>query len=150
MPRSPDVGVGTAVLIFNDQGQLLLMKRAGAHWADHWSVPGGWLDRTDTSSEQAVIREAFEEVDLCLSRADRFTWTTEDNPEIGCRTITLYHMAGPESWAGEPRIMEPHKCSELHWVYRDQLPEKMFPGSREVIQNFPDQTLFRNSTEDVP
>lgn len=145
MPRSLDVGVGTAVLIFNHFGQLLILKRAGAHWADYWSVPGGWVDRTDTSTALAVIREALEEAGLIVSSVDNYTWSCEDNPEIDCRTVTLYHIAHAGTWTGEARIMEPNKCSELRWVYRDELPEKMFPGSREVILGVPDYTVFRNS-----
>lgn len=142
MPRSLDVSVGTAVLIFNDLGQLLILKRAGAHWAGYWSVPGGWIDRPDTSTELSAIREAEEEVGLLLRDATKYTWSTEDNPEIGCRTVTLYHVAHAGTWAGTPRIMEPTKCSEIRWVYRDQLPENMFPGSREVILGFPDYSVF--------
>lgn len=145
MPRSLDVGVGTAVLILNDLGQLLILKRAGAHWADYWSVPGGWIDRPDNSTESALIREVEEEVGLLLRVATKYTWSTEDNPEIGCRTVTLYHIAPAGTWSGTPKIMEPTKCSEIRWVYRNELPEKTFPGLREVVLALPDVSVFGTS-----
>lgn len=145
MPRSLDVGVGTAAMIFNDRGQLLILKRAGAHRAGYWCLPGGWLDRTDTSTEQAITREAEEEVDLYLGEATKYLWTTEDHPEIECRTVTLYHIARAGTWTGTPKIMEPNKCSELRWVYRDELPDPFFPGAREVLSEFPDHSVFRVS-----
>ena len=68
MTRPNDVGVGTAVLITRKimrstgrfgnvwHPQVLLGKRRGAHGAGLWSLPGGWIDRSDATLEEAAAR----------------------------------------------------------------------------------------------
>ena len=136
MPRPNDVGVGTAVLIFDKQRRVLLGKRKGAHRAGYWSAPGGWLDRPDESTVKAVVREAYEETGLVLRSAIQFDWTTEDHPELECRTVTLYHVAWPHHYSGEPRVMEPNKCEEWGWFQLDELPSPLFPGLYDALEEF--------------
>ncbi len=129
MPRPNDVGVGTAIVILNDQLQILLGKRKGAHQAGVWACPGGWLDRSDKRTEEAVIREALEETGLIIGDVGGFMWTTEDHPDF--RTVTLYHIT--DDFQGEPKVMEPEKCEEWRWFDLDQLPDSLFPGMQDVI-----------------
>ena len=139
MPRPSDVGVGTAVVILNKKGQVLLGKRKGAHAAGCWSVPGGWLDRSDTNTIDAVIREVYEETGLTLQECAQAGWTTEDHPELECRTVTLYHLAGWGSWYGEPVVMEPNKCESWEFFDTDNLPTPMFPGTAGMLHNILDK-----------
>jgi 8-oxo-dGTP diphosphatase len=140
MPKPDDVGVGAAVLVLNEEGQILLGKRKGAHRAGHWACPGGWIDRDDTSTHLAAIREVKEETDLELNCVEALCWTTEDHPELGVRTITLYHVGDfrpnpqdPES-PREPRVLEPNKCEEWRWFSLHQLPDPCFPGLKEAVR----------------
>jgi len=145
MPRPSDVGVGTACLIYKVIGskfEILLMKRQGAHCADQWAVPGGWLDRPDETTSGAVCREVAEETGIILEKSlvCHYKWTTEDHPSIRCRSVTLYHTAKlPDGQT--PQIMEPHKCSEMRWVGFSELVslmkiEPMFPGLDSVLADF--------------
>ena len=134
MPKPDDVGVGTAMLLINDDGQVLLGKRKGAHRAGFWSVPGGWLDRADADTVQAAIRETYEETGLEVTIAEPHIWLTEDHPEIECRTVTLYHTA--LCWKGEPHAMEPDKCEEWRWFPINALPTPLFPGVYQAVQEF--------------
>ena len=136
MPRPGDVGVGTALLIFNRDRKVLLGKRKGAHRAGCWAPPGGWLDRPDASTDKAVIRETLEETGLVVVRCWRFYWTTEDHPELEARTVTLYHIANEHDWYGEPQVMEPHKCEEWDWFALDELPQPLFPGIDEALDEY--------------
>lgn len=61
MQKLPKVGVGT--VIFNDQNEILLIKRKKKPEANHWSIPGGKVDWFETL-EEAVIREIKEETGL--------------------------------------------------------------------------------------
>lgn len=141
MPKPDNVGVGTALLILDEERRVLLGKRKGAHRAGHWCPPGGWIDREDESTEDAAAREALEEADITILSCDALSWTTEDHPEIGVRTVTLYFMALPEEWTGTPKVMEPHKCEEWVWFPLHGLPDPLFPGvfngitsAREVLR----------------
>ena len=160
MPRPSDVGVGTACIVYKITGrkfQILLMKRQGAHCAGQWAMPGGWLDRPDETTEAAVCREIAEETGLTLeeSLVYPYKWTTEDHPSIGFRSVTLYH--GVELPDGQtPKIIEPHKCSEMRWVGYTELfeimkSEPMFPGLAEVLGDFCyglSMTLIHNTEEE--
>lgn len=135
MPKPDDVGVGTAVIVLNETGQILLGKRKGAHRAGHWACPGGWLDRDDSSTDIAAIREVKEETDIEIRRIEPLCWTTEDHPELGVRTVTLYHLAVKDNdgWAGEPEVTEPEKCEEWGWFNTSDLPDPCFPGLKEAV-----------------
>lgn len=132
MPKPNNVGVGTAILIFNQAGEILLLKRKGSHRAGHWSVPGGWIDLEDAHTGLAVAREAFEETGLKVTTVLEHGHTSELHEEIQVRTITLYFHA--LEWEGTPTIREPEKCEEMGWFSPDTLPEPLFPGLREKIE----------------
>lgn len=56
--RRPLIGVGAVV--FNDQGEILLIKRGKAPNYGHWMVPGGTLEWGETL-EECAVREVREE-----------------------------------------------------------------------------------------
>ena len=58
----PTKRMSAGALIFNDAGQLLLVK---PHYKDHWSIPGGIIDKEE-SPRQACLREVEEEVGIKL------------------------------------------------------------------------------------
>ena len=60
--RNP--GVGAAVVVFDDEGRLLLVKRAeGATRAGLWAIPAGYVDYGEDVKE-AAARELLEETGL--------------------------------------------------------------------------------------
>lgn len=138
MPKPDDVGVGTAMIVLDEDGRVLLGKRQGAHRAGHWCCPGGWLDRPDQATDEAAIRETMEEAGITVHQADPHIWTTEDHPELGVRTVTLYHITRFGEWEGEATRMEPEKCLEWRWCSRQDLPRPLFPGVEEALSRLPE------------
>lgn len=140
MPKPNDVGVGTALFVLNENDEILLGLRAGAHRANTWCCPGGWIDRPDETTDISTAREAAEEAGLTVdSRATlHLDWTSEDHPELGVRSITLYHVALFGTWSGTPTRMEPHKCQEWRWFGLNALPENAFPGVKEAAEKLKD------------
>lgn len=131
MPRPNDVGVGVAAVIVRDK-KVLLLKRKGAHAAGKWSVPGGWIDRVDISIPTVVAREIHEETGLYVTETQLYTVTMEDHEDLNCRTVTVYHRVWEVS--GEPKIMEPEKCSEIGWFSWDEIVKlDLFPGLMNVL-----------------
>ncbi|MDB4277993.1 NUDIX domain-containing protein [Deltaproteobacteria bacterium] len=137
MPKPDDVGVGTAMVVLNAEGEILLGKRKGAHRAGHWSFPGGWLDRADTETAHAAIRETLEETGIVVRKAVQHIWVTEDHPSIQTRTVTLYHITRAGEWSGDPMVMEPDKCEVWRWFRLDDLPSPLFPGLQGAIDRLP-------------
>jgi 8-oxo-dGTP diphosphatase len=120
------VPVGTAIVITNPAGKVLMIKRWGKHGQGTWSVPGGWADPGEDPVESAC-REALEEVGLEIdpSQVDFLGYTHNMYPE-GIEDVCLWFRA--RSWAGEPTICEPEKIKALEWRDWDALPEPLFIG----------------------
>jgi 8-oxo-dGTP pyrophosphatase MutT (NUDIX family) len=51
---------GTAVVVFNSSGEVLLQERADGGF---WGLPGGWVD-VGESVEQCAVRETLEETGI--------------------------------------------------------------------------------------
>ncbi|MCH8061279.1 MAG: NUDIX domain-containing protein [Chloroflexi bacterium] len=59
--REPDsIAVGTNGIVFNEQGHVLLQRRADVGF---WELPGGKVDPGETV-EQGAVREVLEETNL--------------------------------------------------------------------------------------
>ncbi|MGB1816489.1 MAG: NUDIX hydrolase [Rubripirellula sp.] len=59
-------------LVTNEQGELLLVRRAREPGKGKWGLPGGFVDRDETI-ERALSREVLEETNLCVSEATYLT-----------------------------------------------------------------------------
>jgi 8-oxo-dGTP diphosphatase len=114
----PHVGVH---LILAEGRKVLLLRRANTGFADGcWSVPGGSLEYGETLP-QAAAREALEEVGVTIDPADlSFALLCHHTDPDGLARVGVFFTA--RRWAGEPVNAEPHKCSEIAWHDRDELP----------------------------
>lgn len=63
MPTTPRPLIGVGAVVFNDAGDILLIKRGKPPQYGRWMVPGGRLEWGETL-EQAAIREVREETGL--------------------------------------------------------------------------------------
>ncbi|KAH7379632.1 NUDIX hydrolase domain-like protein [Pyrenochaeta sp. MPI-SDFR-AT-0127] len=65
--------VCTGVVVFNEDGKLLLVQRAANEMAfpDFWEIPGGKVDDTDETILHAAARELKEEAGLEATRVVR-------------------------------------------------------------------------------
>jgi len=63
--NQPLVLVGTAVAVFNSNGEILLQKRRDGIWG----VPGGFIELGE-STEEAGRREVFEETGIEIGKLD--------------------------------------------------------------------------------
>jgi 8-oxo-dGTP diphosphatase len=109
------VGVGAVV---RDGGRLLVMRRAGAHGAGTWGLPGGHQEFGE-SPEDTAVRETLEETGLVVRPTARLGFTDDPMPEVGRHYVTLF-IACARS-AGEPELREPEKATALAWLTPDEL-----------------------------
>ncbi|HIG39788.1 MAG: NUDIX hydrolase [bacterium] len=56
-------GIGTSVYLRNNDGDILILKRAGGAARGSWYIPGGGLDEGETT-EECARRELMEETGL--------------------------------------------------------------------------------------
>jgi len=129
------IGVGGGVLIFNDKGHVLLMKRAlGAkNEAGYWCKPGGTIEFGETA-EEAMIREIKEELDIDIEITGFVNFTNHLIKKENQHWIALNFIA--KIVGGKLKNMEPHKHEEIAWFDLDNLPEKLTQTAKEPIEEY--------------
>ncbi|WP_018156385.1 dihydrofolate reductase [Demetria terragena] len=140
-PRVPLVPASYLILTRENDGQreVLLQLRQGTGFMDGWWACGaaGHVEAGE-SATAAVIGEALEELGIQIT-ADALTPIT---------TLQRHSLTGSpveqradiffacEHWLGEPGIMEPAKSAALQWFPFNQLPERLVPHERQVLEAY--------------
>ena len=125
----PRVGLG--VIILNDDGKILVLRRIGTH-APYYSIPGGSLEMGETF-EQGATRELTEEcgIDLQDPTVIALTNNLATYADEGLHFISVVLLA--KQFSGEAKLQESDKHSELLWVDPSDLPEPHFEASRRAF-----------------
>ncbi|XVX20574.1 NUDIX hydrolase [Actinomycetota bacterium] len=114
--------------------EVLLQQRANAGYMDgHWvSGAAGHVEPGETAV-LAAVREAEEELGVRVAPAD-LTLLTVMQRRRGEEPIEqrVDWFWSARVWTGEPRIVEPHKCSGLAWFQLTALPEPV-PGYERIV-----------------
>lgn len=122
------VKVGVAVYVFNPDGKLLAGLRKGSHGEGTWAVPGGHQEPGETL-EDTAHREVREETEVGIRHLKFVGFTNDIFESEGKHYITVFFSADHAS--GEPKIMEPDKCTRLEWIE----PAQLWNNSFLPIQN---------------
>ena len=112
----------------DDEGRILLARRAGEPFRGAWDLPGGFVDE-DEHPLDTIRRELREETGLDVEPLDFLgVWMDRySEDESGESTLNLYWTA--RIVGGEPEAAD--DVSELQWFAPDELPP-------------PDEIAFRN------
>ena len=108
--------IGVDAIIVNDEGKVLLEKRA-LHMNNYpgcWGLPGGWVEWGETG-EQAIIREVKEELGVEIEVV-RFVGRYYDTPGIipNKTRFALPHICKIVS--GDPTAFQKEEVEEIRWV----------------------------------
>lgn len=122
MAQQTRPAIGVAVIVCR-QGRILMGRRKGAHGSGTWQFPGGHLELGEQIADCAR-REVLEETGLSIEKLREGPFTNDLFEAEGKHYVTLFVVA--ESAAGEPRVMEPHKCEEWRWCEWEAMPEPRF------------------------
>lgn len=120
--NKPQVRVGVGVMIYRGNN-ILLGLRKGAHGEGTWALPGGHLEFGE-SIENCAIREVMEETGLTISNITKIDFTNDIFEKENKHYITIFVKGSCES--GDPKLMEPNKCTKWQWFSLDHLPEPLF------------------------
>jgi ADP-ribose pyrophosphatase YjhB (NUDIX family) len=121
----------SAVLV-DDQGRVLLSRRAGEPGEGLWDLPGGFMDEGETPLE-TLRRELREEAGVEIEPGDFLAGLPDRYGEDGGWTINLYWTA--RIAAGEPKAAD--DVAEFRWFAADELPpraEFAFANTIEALE----------------
>jgi len=116
---------GVKVMVFNEAGELLLIRNSYGDSAQYL-LPGGGVSRRE-SPAAAAVREVHEELGLHVRDAEP-VWTYESNAEGKRDTIHLFRVVTSE----RPQI-DGREVIEAHFFALDALPPTVSPATRRRI-----------------
>jgi 8-oxo-dGTP diphosphatase len=93
-PNNDAFIVGQKVVIFNDLGQVLILKRSElSDRPNGWDIPGGQLEHTDQTPEDGLRREVKEETGLEIDQVIPVGVRLHSARTPGRRVLVLGYMA---------------------------------------------------------
>lgn len=120
---------GVEIIVYRGK-KLLLGKRKGGYMSGTWGLPGGHLEYGEKLTNCA-LRELYEETGIKGKNvvfAGIHNWFQKKDGRH--YLFTVFKM---ESKKGEPKLMEPDKCSEWRWFDFGKLPKNIcLPHKRDL------------------
>jgi 8-oxo-dGTP pyrophosphatase MutT (NUDIX family) len=116
------------VLFTTPDGDALFIKRQGADYAGHWSIPAGSVENGETFHD-AAEREAHEEVAFRDLPSFRFLRQTSD--EDGLDFATFRHNLDERF---DPELND--ESSEYVWAPLNDPPSPLHPGLASLLAEF--------------
>ncbi len=129
------IGVGVGAILVDDYGRVFLARRGPRAKNERglWEFPGGSVEFGEKLAD-ALKREMREEYGIEIEVGDlldvadhilleeRQHWVS---PSYICRIIS-----------GEPRILEPSKCSEIGWFTKEEMPADLTQITKVNSQHY--------------
>lgn len=119
-----------AGVLIEQEGRLLLVKRAIDPFKGAWDVPGGFLEEWEHPADGAR-REAREETGLAVELTALLGIFVDRYGDAGYNTLNIYYRARPTGG----RLAAADDASQVEWFAANALPEHIaFPDhEREVL-----------------
>lgn len=114
-----------AGLIHREGRYLIARRRPGVHLGGFWEFPGGKREPGETL-EECLQRELFEELNVRIDVPIPYQIVRHAYPE----KIVELHFFHCMIETGEA---SPIECTELRWVFPEELSQFRFPPADEVI-----------------
>jgi 8-oxo-dGTP diphosphatase len=134
-PGRDYVGIGVGAIVFDDEGRVFLAQRGPSAWNERgtWEFPGGKVSFGEKLVE-AVTREFAEEYGMKIE----VTELLGVNDHI--LAVENEHWVSPTYLArhisGEPRILEPEKCTAIGWFALSELPEPLSQVTQDDLKMY--------------
>jgi 8-oxo-dGTP diphosphatase len=122
--------IGITVLVFNDQGELLLSRRRRDHGNNQYCGPGGGLNHGETPPN-AAHRETHEEANITITAL-----------QVTCLTNFLINgrhyldIAFTATTTDNPQDTEPDTHEPWQWYNLDNLPTPLFHPTEQAIKSY--------------
>ncbi len=136
MKRGIDyIGVGVGAIIINERGELFLAQRGPLAKNERglWEFPGGSVEFGEKLAD-ALRREILEEYGLEIEVGELLDVVDHILPAEGQHWVSPTYLCRPIG--GEPRILEPGKCTGIGWFAPGQVPENLTVITRENYRHY--------------
>ena len=111
-------------MVFNEAGQVFLSQRGpkAKNERGTWEFPGGSVEFGETLVD-AIRREFWEEYEMRIEVIELLGVSDHILPKEGQHWVSPTFIARHSH--GEPRIVEPDKCSGIGWFTLNALPQPL-------------------------
>lgn len=132
------IGVGVGAIIVDEEGRLFLARRGpkASNERGLWEFPGGSVEYGEKLAD-ALKREMYEEFAIQIEVGKLLDVVDHILPDEGQHWVSPTYLCRITS--GEPRILEPQKCSEIAWFYPDQVPQDLTKITRVNLAHYLEQ-----------
>ncbi|WP_424920151.1 MULTISPECIES: NUDIX hydrolase [unclassified Streptomyces] len=123
-PRERSI-VGAHLYLERDGAVLLGRRHPDSVFAPStWHLPAGHRE-ADESALACVVRETAEETGIVIAESDLSLVHTLDLRHPGSPVSRVQLFFAASRWHGEPRVLEPDRCTEWRWWPLQALPEPL-------------------------
>ncbi len=136
MKRGTDtIGVGVGAILVDEQGRLFLARRGlqAKNERGLWEFPGGSVEFGERLAD-ALRREIREEYGIEIAVGELLDVVDHILIEEGQHWVSPTYLCTILS--GEPRILEPEKCSAIGWFFPNGVPEDLTVITRENLAHY--------------
>ena len=92
MSKYKNPAITVDMIIFNNQNELVLIKRKNNPYKNYWALPGGFIEYNE-EAEHAAIREAKEETNLDIELKKLIGVYSKADRDPRGHTITIAYTA---------------------------------------------------------
>jgi len=125
----PTPNISVRVIVFNEAGELLLVKEADF---GTWSIPGGWCDLFESSSESGK-KEVLQETGLNV-KIDRLLAVLQREKYKEYRTLISEYVHYYSATILSGSLRPNHETTEVKFFPIDALPDLSRKSSHAEIQ----------------
>lgn len=136
MKRGVDyIGVGVGAVIRNERGELFLARRGPLAKNERglWEFPGGSVEFGERLAD-ALRREIREEYGMEIEVGELLDVVDHILTDEGQHWVSPTYLCRVVS--GEPRILEPGKCTEIGWFAPGSAPQDLTLISQVNLRNY--------------
>lgn len=118
------IGVGVGAMVFNASGEVFLSQRGPKAKNERgcWEFPGGSVEYGERLAD-TIVREFMEEYGMKIELTELLAVDDHILPDEGQHWVSPTFLARHVD--GEPRILEPEKCTGIGWFALDDLPSPL-------------------------
>ena len=124
------IGVGVGAVILNDRGEVLLVLRKERPEADHWTIPGGAVEWSETCAN-AIKRECLEEVGLHVEIVRVLTVVDHIVRQDGAHWVSVEYQCKVIS--GSATNVDNRENRQVAWFSLSSLPNPLTQPAREAL-----------------